>query len=541
MQAAVVVDELVRCGVREVVLCPGSRNAPLALALAAADAAGRLRLHVRLDERGAGFLALGLALGTDRPAAVVMTSGTAVANLGPAVLEADHAGVPLLVLSADRPVELVGTGASQTIDQSALFGRAVRADITLGLARPDDESQNGRWRSAVCRAVAAAAGHGGPAGPVQLDIPLAEPLVPGPGVTTSQAAAEVWPGRSGGGPWTAAQAGTHDAPVPVDLTVETVVIAGHGAGPAPELAAVPTVAEPTAGARENTLHPLALGLLAPRQVIVLGRPTLHRKVAALLADPAVRVIVLGADPRWPDVPGQAARVGTRAQVRGAVPEHWAARCARADARAREATAQVLAETDSPTGLHVAAALSGALRSGDRLVVGASNPIRDLALTGPIPPGVTVESNRGVAGIDGVVSTAIGAALAHDRDVPGARTVALLGDLTFLHDQTALVIGPGEPRPKDLVLVVADDDGGGIFTLLEQGHPRFADAFERMFAAPHGGDLPALCRAHGIPCTTVTPDQVPAALAGEGLRVVHVHTRRDGLREMHARIADAAGR
>lgn len=541
MQAAVVVDELVRCGVREVVLCPGSRNAPLALALAAADRAGRLRLHVRLDERGAGFLALGLALGTDRPAAVVMTSGTAVANLGPAVLEADHAGVPLLVLSADRPIELVGTGASQTIDQSALFGRAVRASLTLGLARPGEEGQNGRWRAAVCRAVLAAAGHRGVPGPVQLDVPLAEPLVPDPGRTAAEAAAEVWPGRPGGEPWTATVPATADAPVPVDLTVDTVVIAGHGAGPAPELAGVPTVAEPTAGPRQAPLHPMALALLAPRRAIVLGRPTLHRSVTALLADPQVDVVALGADPRWPDVPGRVGRVGTRAEVRGAVRAQWAAECAAADTRARAATAQVLAEADAPTGLHVAAALTAALRAGDRLVVGASNPIRDLALTGPVPAGVTVESNRGVAGIDGVVSTAIGAALAHDRDAPGSRTVALLGDLTFLHDLTALIIGPGEPRPRDLVLVVADDDGGGIFTLLEQGQPRFADAFERVFATPHGTDLPALCRAHGIPVRAATPAELPAALAGEGLRVVHVRTRRDGLRDMHARIADAAGR
>ncbi|HZG92608.1 MAG TPA: thiamine pyrophosphate-binding protein, partial [Pseudonocardia sp.] len=171
VQAQVIVDELARCGVTDAVLCPGSRNAPLAFALHAADAAGRLRLHVRIDERTAGFLALGLALRSGRPVPVCTTSGTAVANLHPAVLEAAHAGVALLVLSADRPAELIGTGASQTIVQPGLFGAAVRASLAVapGVTGP-------LLRSIVDRAVAAAAG--GPAGPVHLNLPFAEPLVP---------------------------------------------------------------------------------------------------------------------------------------------------------------------------------------------------------------------------------------------------------------------------------------------------------------------------------------------------------------------------
>ena len=176
--ATVLVDEMVRGGVREAVLCPGSRSAPLAYALQEADAAGRLRLHVRVDERSAGFLALGLAKLTRRPVPVVTTSGTAVANLHPAVLEASHAGVPLLVLTADRPQELRGTGANQTTDQGGFFGAAVRWSHEL--AAPERRAgQNGSWRSVVARACVAARGDlTGEAGPVHVNVPLREPLVP---------------------------------------------------------------------------------------------------------------------------------------------------------------------------------------------------------------------------------------------------------------------------------------------------------------------------------------------------------------------------
>jgi len=181
-QARVVVDELIRGGVRDVVLCPGSRNAPLAFALADADRAGRIRLHVRIDERTAGYLAIGLAVAAGAPVCVAMTSGTAVANLGPAVVEANYARVPLIVLSANRPYELLGTGANQTMEQLGYFGTQVRATISLGLAEGAVEridALNAQWRSATCRVLVAAKGsRSANAGPVQFDIPLREPLVP---------------------------------------------------------------------------------------------------------------------------------------------------------------------------------------------------------------------------------------------------------------------------------------------------------------------------------------------------------------------------
>lgn len=202
-QAAVLVDELWRCGVRDAVLSPGSRNAPLAFALHRADARGRLRLHVRVDERSAAFLALGLAAASRRLVPVVTTSGTAVANLAPAVLEAGHAGLPVLVLSADRPLHQRGTGASQTIDQPGIFGAAVRFDAVVAQAErrytPADHrllAHNALWRSVICRAAHAALGsRGGRPGPVHLDVPFAEPLV-----ADGEPAAP--PGRPGTAPWT---------------------------------------------------------------------------------------------------------------------------------------------------------------------------------------------------------------------------------------------------------------------------------------------------------------------------------------------------
>ncbi|MFD6158538.1 2-succinyl-5-enolpyruvyl-6-hydroxy-3-cyclohexene-1-carboxylic-acid synthase [Nocardia sp. NPDC060256] len=535
-QAQVVVDELARGGVRDVVLCPGSRNAPLAFALQAADAAGRLRLHMRIDERTAGFLAIGLSVSSRLPVPVVMTSGTAVANLGPAVLEANYARIPLVVLSANRPYEMLGSGANQTVEQLGLFGSQVRATISLGLAEVEASTddcaeyghQNSQWRSAVCRVLAAARGtRSGNAGPVHFDIPLREPLVP------DLAPGELAPGgRANDQAWTKTQYATLDVPLDLDLTPDTVVISGHGAGLRPELADLPTVAEPTAQMHGPALHPLALPLLKPRQAIITGRPTLHRQVSKVLADPAVRVYALTTGPRWPDVSGNVLGTGTRAVTTGAPRPEWLAYCRELDAKANQVVREELDHHPKPTGLHVAAVVMNALRDGDQLVLGASNPVRDAALVSHPRPGIRVLSNRGVAGIDGTVSTAVGAALRHE-----GRTIALIGDLTFLHDASGLLIGPGEPRPADLTIVVANDDGGGIFELLEQGDPQYAGVFERVFGTPHGMDLAALCAAYRIPHRQVDPERLAVELAGNahGTRVLEVATERSSLRELHATV------
>jgi 2-succinyl-5-enolpyruvyl-6-hydroxy-3-cyclohexene-1-carboxylate synthase len=542
-QARVVVDELIRGGVRDVVLCPGSRNAPLAFALQDADRSGRLRLHVRIDERTAGYLAIGLAIAAGSPVCVAMTSGTAVANLGPAVVEANYARVPLIVLSANRPYELLGTGANQTMEQLGYFGTQVRATISLGLAEDAPErldSLNATWRSATCRVLAAATGsRTANAGPVQFDIPLREPLVP-----DREPHGAVTPsGRADGKPWTYTPPVTFDQPLDIDLSPDTVVIAGHGAGVQPTLAQLPTVAEPTSPPAANPLHPLALSLLRPKQVIMLGRPTLHRPVSSLLADPQVPVYALTTGPRWPDVSGNSQATGTRAVTTGTPNPAWLDRCAEMNRHAIAAVRGQLAAHPLTTGLHVAAAVADALRPGDQLVLGASNPVRDAALVGLDTHGIRVRSNRGVAGIDGTVSTAIGAALAHERrgtaDDP-ARTVALIGDLTFVHDSSGLLIGPTEPTPRHLTIVVSNDNGGGIFELLEQGDPRFSDVSSRIFGTPHDVDVGALCRAYHVESRQIEVDELDAALneSGAGMRVLEVKADRSSLRGLHAAIRAA---
>ncbi|MCW2628971.1 MAG: 2-succinyl-6-hydroxy-2,4-cyclohexadiene-carboxylate synthase [Mycobacterium sp.] len=535
-QARVVVDELIRGGVRDVVLCPGSRNAPLAFALQDADRAGRIRLHVRIDERTAGYLAIGLAVAEGAPVCVAMTSGTAVANLGPAVVEANYARVPLIVLSANRPYELLGTGANQTFEQLGYFGTQVRANISLGLAEgaPERmEALNAQWRSATCRVLVAATGsRSANAGPVQFDIPLREPLVPDiedPGKPYAP------DGRPGGKPWTYTPPVTFDQPLDIDLTPDTVVIAGHGAGVHENLAALPTVAEPTAPLAENPLHPLALRLVHPQQVIMVGRPTLHRPVSALLADPSVPVFALTTGPRWPDLSGNSQATGTRAVTTGEPHASWLERCAEANRHAVDAVRNQLKAHPLTTGLHVAAAVADAVRPGDQLVLGASNPVRDAALVGLNTQGIKVRSNRGVAGIDGTVSTVIGAALAHD-----GRTIALIGDLTFVHDSSGLLIGPTEPTPRDLTIVVSNDNGGGIFELLEQGDPRFSDVSSRIFGTPHDVDVGALCRAYHVESRQIEAADLVGALDEpfEGMRVLEVKADRSSLRALHASIKAA---
>lgn len=551
-QARIIVDELVRHGIRDAVLCPGSRSAPLALALAAAERAGRIRLHVRLDERGAGFLALGLAMGARKPVPVVVTSGTAVANLHPAMVEASHSGVPILALTANRPPELRGTGANQTIDQVGLFGPHARVVVELGAAG-DARREHQYWRSAIGRAILTATAPTVP-GPVQVDIAFREPLVPevgdeDDGNTNNHPddddKAGIPAGRTDGRPWVH-RAGAEvdstatDSAVAVDLTRPTLVVSGVGARPIAGLMGVPTVAEPGAPTPLHPVHPLAVAALQPEQIVLTGRPTLHRQVTRLLDDPKVDLVILDAGPNSPNPTGSSAALADSVLTGwGSAPE-WTEHTARADARAREAVERSLdglPAGSAPTGLHVARAVAKGMRGGDNLVVGASNAIRDLSYVGPLDADVAVYANRGASGIDGTVSTAIGVAMS----APG-RTVALLGDLTFLHDVSALCMAPTENRPDDLTIVVADDNGGGIFSLLEQGDARLATDFERVFGTPHGADLAALCAGFGVPLTDTDPEgleRLLAETAPAGLRVIRVATSRDGLRALHQTIRHEA--
>ncbi len=358
-------------------------------------------------------------------------------------------------------------------------------------------------------------------GPVQLDVPLREPLVESPvegdpDASTPDPALE---GRPGGAPWTRVTP-RDDAWSALALPpgARTLVVAGHGGAVVPAgaglPAGIPVLAEPSsplwsdpAGGHLLRAAPWLLGAvlddpadhpLRPDHVVVLGRPTLHRGVSRLLADPRVSVHAVPATapgdgrlrPGWTDVHGAVTAVGALPDPATWAPDAaFATAWAELDARAADAADASGAGDDGTT---LAGAVVAALPAGALLVVGASNPIRDVAL-GAVPRGgITVLSARGVSGIDGAVALATGAALAH-----AGPTVALLGDLTFLHDAGGLLVGPHEPR-GELTIVVANDDGGGIFSVLEQGAPPHAAAFERVFGTPHGTDLAALCRAHGIP-------------------------------------------
>lgn len=596
--ARVLVQALATLGVRDVVLAPGSRSAPLAYALADAArpdderpaGAPSIRLHVRIDERSAGFLALGLARAAAhdedgvRPVAVVTTSGTAVANLHPAVLEAHHAGVPLLLLTADRPHELRGTGANQTTVQPGIFGAAVRlaADVPAPVGLPDEPRD---LRHLVSRAVAAATGaRTGDPGPVHLDLAYREPLVPPPGpwpppsavglgnvqsrvagptgaVTAALSAVvdprAASPATATTGAAGAAAAGRRRGAVP------TVVVAGDGAGPVArrvaEACGWPLLAEPSSGARGGPHAIAAYRLLladprlggAVRRVVVLGRPTLSRPVQRLLGRADVEVVVVAPQGgAWPDAARNAADVLTEVptrMLRGRLhaPTGWLEAWQTAG---KAADAAVDALLDGPgerdarrsrsgtrvTGPALARAVAGVLQPHDVLVVGSSNPVRDLDLVARWDTAPLVVANRGLAGIDGTLSTAAGVALG----LPHRRVRALVGDLTFLHDVGGLLRGPLEPV-VDLQVVVANDDGGSIFATLEPGEPERSDVFERVFATPHGVDVAALCAGYGVRHTRVVDAEglLPAlATPGPGLSVVEVRVDRTGRRALGERVA-----
>lgn len=515
-----------RAGVTEVVAAPGSRNAPLLLALWSAARAGGIRLHTRIDERTAGFLALGLTKSGAR-AAVVTTSGTAVANLHPAVLEAVHSGLDLVVVSADRPARLRGTGANQTTDQVGIFSPFVTTHDLASVAALD--------------AVPVAA-----AGPVHLNLQLDAPLVPAaPLAVVPGHQHRNRPGTGAGDP----------GPPPTDLGKgpRTVVVAGDDAGPRArqlaESAGWPLLAEPSSGARTGDhalrTYRLLLGTdLGGRieRVVVFGRPTLSRPVTRLLERADVEVLVVPCPGIWPPAPPGSTAIGAPRWVADAPDDPaWLDEWRTADRALARRVDRLLAEQPALTPYDVAAATHAALPAGGLLVVGASSPIRDLDLVArPTPVGSRrkVIANRGLAGIDGTISTAIGAALGR-RD--STRNLALMGDLTFLHDQTALVLGPDEPRP-DLTIVVPNDDGGAIFSMLEQGAPEHAASFERLFGTPHGTDLASLCAAARIPHLRVTSrpelDQALASPNG-GIEVVEAVVGRADRRQLDMRIRELA--
>lgn len=545
--ARIAVDVLLDGGVRHVVVSPGSRSAPMAYALAEASAAGRVDLLVRIDERSAGFTALGLALSTGSPAAVLTTSGTAVGNLMPAVMEANHAAVPLIVLSADRPEELRGTGANQTTVQPDLFGDQVRfaADIPAGTS-PERAIQTGL-------SAATGAFPDLPPGPVQLNLAFRDPLVPSPEEGLPEAVER-----------TRYRVGTEplvmNLPPAADSLPErrTVVLAGHDAGPVAEAFArahnLPLLAEPSSNSRfgPNAVGPYRLllehfgpGSAQPvERVVLFGRPTLSRPVAALLARDDVESALYQPVPvAWYE-PGRRTELPLEnladlADFAGRGTSAWLDTWLLAGSAAQHALDQVVSAEAAATGPSVASQVWTHARG--QLLLGSSNGIRDVDLAG-VPatdPSATVYANRGLAGIDGTISTATGIALGGRQE-----TTALMGDVTFLHDAGGLLLGAGEEQP-DLRIVVLNDSGGAIFGLLEHGGVqeggRYGDVVERLFGTPHSVDIAALAAAYGVAQSLVsTTAGLAEALARpvQGRSIVEVRTDRRQLRQLHARIKEA---
>jgi 2-succinyl-5-enolpyruvyl-6-hydroxy-3-cyclohexene-1-carboxylate synthase len=516
------VDRLVERGTTDVVLCPGSRNAPLSFALAADP---RIRLHTRIDERTGAFLALGLARGARRPAAVVTTSGTATANLHPAVLEAAHSGVPLVAVTADRPARLRGTGANQTTDQVRLFGDAASfADLT----EPDEDALAAAWF---------------PDGPIHLNCQLDDPLLPSRSDSPDRSA----PSEVGGG-WPNDLDYPSRAAHPLPRGPRTVVVAGDDAGPPArvlaERAGWPLLAEPSSGSRTgaNPIRTYRLLLdtdLGSRieRAVVLGHPTLSRPVQRMLSRPDVEVVSVRTRGRWPTRPFPVATEHDAVAAPEVDDSGWLEEWRDADRRLSQRVDDFVAGQPGLTPYDVAATVNAANPPGGLLVVGASNPIRDLDLMAtahPVGERRMVLANRGLAGIDGTVSTAIGAALGRPHS---SRAILYVGDVTFLHDATALMIGPEESRP-DLTIVVANDDGGSIFATLEQGAAEHAASYDKLFGTPHGVDLAGLCSATRTPHWRVTDRaELEHAIASPngGIEVIEAVIRRDNRRELDVAI------
>jgi len=485
--AANLVASLVKLGVTEFFLSPGARSQALAIAAGQLAKAGKAKLHVRLDERSMAFQALGAALGSGEPAVIITTSGTAVANLHPAVLEAHHSGVPLILLTADRPHELRGVGANQTTNQVGIFADAVRK--CFDVAAPMGEAGEGQSAAELAaEATALALGFAGQPGPVQLNLAFKEPL------SSSE------PNAAGLSPLVSLPPRSNHAPrfIQLDATVPTVVLAGAQAGDAAvELAESfgwPLFAEPSSGARMGANVIERYRVLLDRghelagqigRVIVFGKPTLSRSVIKLLFSDAVEVVVVESRTMgFFDVSRRAVAVVDEVFVDDEVDFEWLENWRRANAE----FSSLLNRSDAISRRQVVEAIWHASGSEDRILLGASRLIREAEIHAPAKP-VAVFANRGLAGIDGTIATGIGLSLVNQ-----GVTRVLLGDLTFLHDASSLA---GIEPHLNLQLIVGNDGGGTIFESLEMAKELDEKDFELLFKTPQQVDLWHLAQAYGI--------------------------------------------
>ncbi|MDQ1205813.1 2-succinyl-5-enolpyruvyl-6-hydroxy-3-cyclohexene-1-carboxylic-acid synthase [Microbacterium sp. SORGH_AS_0862] len=577
--AAALLAQLMERGVEHIVVSPGSRSQALALVAAAAETSGRVRVHVRIDERVAGFTALGIGRESGVPAAVVCTSGTAVANLMPAALEAHHAGVPLLLLTADRPPELRGVGANQTTRQPGLFHPATRLDIDAPVPDAIDadgsSEQSRMFRRLADDAFDAALGAGTrPAGPVHVNLPVREPLAGAlpawfavSGADESAGSQEEEPASGalyqGGGGIGESDVPAEPGAAPLLLAQgpRTVVIAGADAGADAERVSHeggwPLIAEIVSGARFGRLlvHGYRQALSDPElggrveRVVVWGHPTLSREVTALLRRDDVEVVAIRGPGEPLNLNGRTTAVDAVAVASGDADRAWlgewmrASRAASVDlsppapdadglasAVPRERLSAVSAELDvlrAP--LDRAALVDAVWRASwphDRLVFGSSRLVRvaDQVLGGKKVP---VHANRGLAGIDGTIATATGVAIAsQDEGRPGVTRV-LLGDLALLHDVGALLLPAAEAEPR-IQVIVGNDGGGTIFDGLEVASVADAAAIDRVQYTPQSVRLEHLALAYGWEYRRITTraalDQALTSPAG-GRQLIEVPLER----------------
>ena len=556
--AASLVDGLVDGGVAHASLSPGSRSTPLALALARDP---RVQVHVHLDERSGAFFALGIAKTTGLPAIVACTSGTAAAELLPAIVEASQSRVPLIVLTADRPPRIRGTGANQTIVQPELYGGYVHASFDLPV--PSTAGQEAWWRQAAHEALEAMATD--PIGPVHLNCPFEEPLTPSAGITATVAGEQrfEWPPR----PIAELDPDEADRLAGLVSGARGTVVFGGWPGHLSaegrfwaELLGWPVLAEPTSGARQQGSS-LAAGQALidgpwgeahrPDVVIQFGAYPTSRATQRFVASAEQRIVAdrwhLDPDPdhlaSWrlavdPDALPEAlsrhsvvprgigiAVTGGPTQEerwRGRIdpaPDEWHDSWNVADRRARETLDAVMDGWEEPFEPRIARDVAGWIPDGGRLFVGNSTPIRDLDLAMRPRQHLTVTANRGASGIDGLVSTALGMSVARPGPV-----VALLGDLSFLHDAGAVLWNA--TGDVDLTVVVVNNGGGHVFSLLPQ---RELPEHRELFVTPQAVDIGRLCEAAGAGherverATDVVPalDRAAGAGAGPGIRVVEV--------------------
>ncbi|WEK12573.1 MAG: 2-succinyl-5-enolpyruvyl-6-hydroxy-3-cyclohexene-1-carboxylic-acid synthase [Candidatus Microbacterium phytovorans] len=580
--AAALLGRLVERGVAHVVLSPGSRSQALALVAAELEARGLVRLHVRIDERAAGFTALGIGRETGMPAAVVCTSGTATANLLPAALEAHHAGVPLLLLTADRPPELRGVGANQTTRQPGMYSAATRWEADLPVPEEVDPDGTGEQstmlRGVADEAVDAALGAGTrQAGPVHVNLPFREPLAGAlpPWLGTPPLAPRVEPQDLGepvaaetdpSGALYQGGGGIGESDLPTDPDDDpfvlvrgprTLVIAGADAGPAAEDLAYrggwPLVAEIVSGARfgRQLVHGYRELLREPdlggrvQRAVVFGHPTLSREVVAILSRDDVEVIAVRGPGEPLNLNGDTAAVDGVVVAVGDADREWlgawmrASRAVAVDLSPPAPDAEGLASAEPKQRLGAIAAELDAIRAPldraalvdavwraswphDRLLWAASRLVRvaDQVLPGKKVP---VHANRGLAGIDGTVATGIGIALASQQDGRPGVTRIVIGDLAFLYDAGALLLPAGEIAPR-VQVIVGNDGGGTIFDGLEVAGVAGEAAMDRVLYTPQTVRLAALADAYGAQYVKVdTRTALDQALTGAvtGIQVIEV--------------------